>query len=84
MSLSASAQKVQDALNAFRIQLEVVELPGSTRSAAEAAEAIGCQVAQIAKSLIFKTLVHPMQFFVLLQKTCSGLRLERLFLSNNE
>jgi prolyl-tRNA editing enzyme YbaK/EbsC (Cys-tRNA(Pro) deacylase) len=56
MSLSASAQKVQDALDAFRIQLEVVELPGSTRSAAEAADAIGCQVEQIAKSLIFKTL----------------------------
>jgi prolyl-tRNA editing enzyme YbaK/EbsC (Cys-tRNA(Pro) deacylase) len=56
MSLSASAQKVQDALDAFIIQLEVVELPGSTRSAAEAADAIGCHVEQIAKSLIFKTL----------------------------
>ena len=33
----------------------MVELPDSTRSAAEAAEAIGCSVGQIAKSLIFKT-----------------------------
>ncbi|MFN2235134.1 MAG: YbaK/EbsC family protein [Anaerolineales bacterium] len=37
------------------LTLQVVELPDSTRSAAEAAEAIGCSVGQIAKSLIFKT-----------------------------
>jgi prolyl-tRNA editing enzyme YbaK/EbsC (Cys-tRNA(Pro) deacylase) len=54
MSLSPSALKVQTALNAYGIQLQVIELPDSTRSAAEAAAAIGCQVAQIAKSLIFK------------------------------
>jgi prolyl-tRNA editing enzyme YbaK/EbsC (Cys-tRNA(Pro) deacylase) len=52
--LSSSAQKVQDALDAFGIQLRVVELPDSTRSAAEAAQAIGCVVGQIAKSLIFR------------------------------
>jgi len=54
-SLSASAQRVQDALTKLNLTLQVVELPGSTRSAAEAAEAIGCSVGQIAKSLIFKT-----------------------------
>jgi prolyl-tRNA editing enzyme YbaK/EbsC (Cys-tRNA(Pro) deacylase) len=32
----------------------VVELPDSTRTAQEAAEAIGCEVAQIAKSIIFR------------------------------
>ena len=31
-----------------------MELPESTRSAAEAAKAVGCTVAQIAKSLIFE------------------------------
>lgn len=31
-----------------------MELPGSTRTAAEAAAAIGCSVAQIAKSLVFE------------------------------
>jgi prolyl-tRNA editing enzyme YbaK/EbsC (Cys-tRNA(Pro) deacylase) len=56
MSLSPSAKKVQDALNSYNIQLEVLELPDSTRSAAEAAEAIGCGVEQIAKSLIFRTM----------------------------
>jgi prolyl-tRNA editing enzyme YbaK/EbsC (Cys-tRNA(Pro) deacylase) len=53
--LSSSAKKVQDALDAFGIQLKVVELPDSTRSAVEAAQAIGCNVGQIAKSLIFRT-----------------------------
>jgi prolyl-tRNA editing enzyme YbaK/EbsC (Cys-tRNA(Pro) deacylase) len=35
--------------------LQVVELPASTRTAVEAAAAVGCQVGQIVKSLIFKT-----------------------------
>jgi prolyl-tRNA editing enzyme YbaK/EbsC (Cys-tRNA(Pro) deacylase) len=53
--LRSSAQKVQDALRALGFQFEVVELPASTRSAAEAANSVGCQVGQIAKSLVFKT-----------------------------
>lgn len=52
--LSSSAQKVQTALDALGLGHKVMELPQSTRTAAEAAEAIGCQVEQIAKSLIFK------------------------------
>lgn len=32
----------------------VQELPDSTRTAAEAARAVGCEVAQIAKSLVFR------------------------------
>jgi prolyl-tRNA editing enzyme YbaK/EbsC (Cys-tRNA(Pro) deacylase) len=52
--LSASAQRVQDALDSFGVTLQVVELPASTRSAIEAAQAVGCQVEQIAKSLVFK------------------------------
>jgi prolyl-tRNA editing enzyme YbaK/EbsC (Cys-tRNA(Pro) deacylase) len=53
-SLSASAQRVQDALQARGLALQVRELPQSTRTAAEAAQAVGCQVGQIAKSLVFK------------------------------
>lgn len=52
--LSPSAQKVQDALFALGLTLQVIELPGSTRTAVEAAEAVGCQVGQIVKSLVFK------------------------------
>lgn len=52
--LSSSAQKVQEALSQSGLQLQVVELPASTRTSAEAAQAVGCQVGQIAKSLVFK------------------------------
>ena len=55
ISLSSSAQKVQQALTRLGLSLEVVELPSSTRSAVEAAASIGCTVGQIAKSLIFRT-----------------------------
>jgi len=53
-TLSESAQKVQNALNRHGVTCEVVELPGSTRTAQEAAQAIGCRVEQIAKSLVFR------------------------------
>lgn len=52
--LSPSAQKVQDALQIFGLSLQVVELPASTRTSAEAAQAAGCAVGQIAKSIIFR------------------------------
>jgi prolyl-tRNA editing enzyme YbaK/EbsC (Cys-tRNA(Pro) deacylase) len=52
--LSPSAQKVQDALAAQGLSLQVLELPASTRTAVEAAQAIGCEVGQIVKSLVFK------------------------------
>ena len=54
-SLSPRAQKVQDALNQLGLSLQVIELPASTRTAQEAAQAIGVEVGQIVKSLIFKT-----------------------------
>jgi prolyl-tRNA editing enzyme YbaK/EbsC (Cys-tRNA(Pro) deacylase) len=53
-SLSSNAQKVQNALQVLGLTLQVVELPESTRTAVEAAQAIGCQVEQIVKSLVFK------------------------------
>jgi prolyl-tRNA editing enzyme YbaK/EbsC (Cys-tRNA(Pro) deacylase) len=52
--LSESAQKVQDALNRHGVPCQVMELPGSTRTAQDAAQAIGCRVEQIAKSLVFR------------------------------
>ena len=52
--LSSSAQKAQDALNTLGFSSQVVELPDSTRTAKEAAQAIGCRVEQIVKSLIFR------------------------------
>lgn len=52
--LSASARKVQDTLEALGLKLEVIELPTSTRTAVEAAQAVGCQLGQIVKSVVFK------------------------------
>ena len=52
--LKQSARTVQKTLAARGLQCEVVELPASTRTAKEAAEAIGCTVAQIAKSIVFR------------------------------
>lgn len=54
-SLSPSAQRVQDALRGMGFGYEVIEFAQTTRTAAEAAAAVGCTVGQIAKSLVFKT-----------------------------
>lgn len=52
--LTGSARRVQEALAERGFALEVVQYPETTRTAAEAAAAIGCAVAQIAKSLVFR------------------------------
>ncbi len=52
--LSPSALRVQQALETQGFDLQVLELPDSTRTAVDAAQAVGCQVGQIVKSLIFK------------------------------
>ena len=53
--LSASAQQFQDHLASRGYPNRVVEMPDSTRTSTEAAAAIGCSVAQIAKSIIFRS-----------------------------
>ncbi len=52
--MSASIQKVKRAIQEKGFDFRVLELPDSTRTAQEAADAIGCSVSEIAKSLIFK------------------------------
>jgi Cys-tRNA(Pro) deacylase len=52
--LSASARRFQDILQQQGFAHQVVELPASTRTAKEAAQAVGCQPGQIVKSLVFK------------------------------
>lgn len=51
---SPSAQRVQALLDELGLPGRVVEFSASTRTAAEAAAAIGCDVAQIVKSLVFR------------------------------
>ncbi len=48
-----SAQKVADAARALGLNVEIVEFEETTRTAQDAANTIGCQVAQIVKSLLF-------------------------------
>jgi len=53
-NLKKSTARVQMALSESGFELNVIEFSDSTRTAQEAANAIGCTVGQIAKSLIFK------------------------------
>lgn len=53
--LSNKSQTVQEALRVAGADSAVRELNESTATAADAAQALGCKVEQIAKSLIFKT-----------------------------
>ena len=52
--LSDSARRVQQALAAAGLTAQVLQLPQSTRTASDAAAAVGCRVGQIAKSLVFR------------------------------
>jgi len=48
-----SAQKVAQAAQEIGLNIEIVEFAETTRTAPDAANAIGCHVAQIVKSLLF-------------------------------
>jgi prolyl-tRNA editing enzyme YbaK/EbsC (Cys-tRNA(Pro) deacylase) len=52
--LTPSPARVQRALAEAGIAAQVVELSASTHTSAEAAQAIGCAVEQIAKSIVFR------------------------------
>lgn len=52
--IKTSSSRVQDFLSQHGQEFVVQQMPDSTRTAVDAANAIGCSVSQIAKSLIFK------------------------------
>jgi Cys-tRNA(Pro) deacylase len=52
--LKDSARRVQQVLQQHNLDIQVVEFKDTTRSAQEAADTIGCEIGQIAKTLIFK------------------------------
>ena len=64
MPLPKASQKVQDFLDRFGLNLTVKQFPDSTRTAQEAADAVGCAVGQIVKSLIFRSGEQPLLFLV--------------------
>jgi prolyl-tRNA editing enzyme YbaK/EbsC (Cys-tRNA(Pro) deacylase) len=48
-----TAQRLQDRLHELGLEVEIQELSDSTRTAQEAADAVGADVGQIVKSLVF-------------------------------
>ncbi|MDO9129604.1 MAG: YbaK/EbsC family protein [Anaerolineales bacterium] len=64
-TLSPSAQKVQDALCALGFDCTVIEFQESTRTSAEAAARVGCEIGQIVKSLVFRGQVSGKPVLVL-------------------
>jgi prolyl-tRNA editing enzyme YbaK/EbsC (Cys-tRNA(Pro) deacylase) len=66
---SGSVQRVREALAARGLASEVKELAASTRTAQEAAAALGCEVAQIVKSLVFRSTATDLPLLVLMSGT---------------
>jgi prolyl-tRNA editing enzyme YbaK/EbsC (Cys-tRNA(Pro) deacylase) len=64
MELQSASQKVQDHLDQLGLDLSVRQFPASTRTAQEAADAVGCDVGQIVKSLVFRSGEKPLLFLV--------------------
>lgn len=52
--MSKSLARVRAALDGAGVAVEILEMADSTRTAVEAAQAAGCHVDQIAKSIIFR------------------------------
>lgn len=52
--LSKNSERIKNFLESKGLDVEVKEILESTRTAAEAADAIGCKVDEIAKSILFK------------------------------
>jgi len=67
--LTASAQRVQDALVAQGCAARVRQMPVSTRTAADAADACGCEQGAIVKSMIFRGAVSGQGILVLTSGT---------------
>lgn len=54
MGRSEATERVRTAASAVGLELEVVEYPDGTRTAEDAAAAVGCAVDQIVKSMVFR------------------------------
>lgn len=51
--MSKSLRRVRAALESAGVRVEILEMPGGTRTAADAAREAGCEIDQIAKSILF-------------------------------
>lgn len=64
MDLPRASQMVVEAASDVGLEIEVREFPAGTKTAADAAAAIGCEVAAIVKSLVFTVDGEPVIAFV--------------------
>lgn len=55
MATQSSTERVRAALLAAGVESRIVAFPDGTRTSADAAAAVGCSVAQIAKSMVFRS-----------------------------
>lgn len=62
--MSRSVDRVVEAAARAGLRIEVLEFPEGTKTAADAAAAIGCEVAAIVKSLVFAVDDEPVVAFV--------------------
>jgi Cys-tRNA(Pro) deacylase len=58
--MAAGPERVQAALHALGIEVDVLRLSESTRTAPDAARAVGCDVGAIVKSLVFTADGEPL------------------------
>lgn len=59
MTVHRNTQRVVDAAAAAGLTIEVVRFPAGTRTAADAARAIGCEVGAIVKSMVLESSEGP-------------------------
>jgi prolyl-tRNA editing enzyme YbaK/EbsC (Cys-tRNA(Pro) deacylase) len=59
MAIPAAAQRLVEAGRGLGLEVEVTHFPAGTKTALEAAAAIGCPVAAIVKSLVFLVDAEP-------------------------
>jgi prolyl-tRNA editing enzyme YbaK/EbsC (Cys-tRNA(Pro) deacylase) len=65
-----SVERVRAALERAGMPAEIVELPGAARTARAAAEFLGCEVAQIANSLVFRAEASDTAVLVMSSGAC--------------
>lgn len=65
-----SVERVRAALERAGLPAEIVELPGAARTAKAAADFLGCEVAQIANSLVFRAEASDTAVLVMSSGAC--------------
>jgi len=65
-----SVERVRAALERAGMPAEIVELPGAARTAKAAADFLGCEVAQIANSLVFRAEASDSAVLVMSSGAC--------------